>query len=78
MKRDLLVKNEKCDTYNFSEDFLIRAKIATYHGLKAYEGNDEASAPLDDVSGKILQMLTPTVAQSAPSDLISRCNLMSE
>ena len=29
VKRDLLVKNEKCYTYNFTEDFLIRAKSAT-------------------------------------------------
>ena len=60
VKTYMLGRNECCYTKEFTDEFLSRAKSATYLGLhEVEEENEEVQVdPLNDVSGKILRMLS--------------------
>ena len=59
VKQHLLMRNELCYTKQFTEEFLSRAKSATYLGLKAAEKENDPQEPdpLDNISAQVLQIL---------------------
>ena len=57
VKTHMLSRNECCYSKEFTDDFLSRAKSATYHGLNQNE-SDEQDDPVDDLSGEVLCMIS--------------------
>ena len=60
-KRHLVVQKNVCYTYQFTDEFLAKAKSATYQGLTNSDlSTEEGAAGLDggDVTGQILQMIS--------------------
>lgn len=61
VKRHLITRGEICYTHKFTDEFLARAKGATYQGLKMVNEQSESESCKDiigaDVTGQVLQML---------------------
>ena len=59
VKRHLVVRNEHCYTHKFTDEFLARAKSATYQGLRVTEAAPDGGDDIvgSDISGQIMQML---------------------